>query len=154
MKIGFDFDGTLATWPLGSRRNYNDAFYAMTHAAAILGTVKWMKAVMRRGHRVVVITGRGTAHRGPLRYWLFQFTGQFVDVVARPNHVGLDVVAQAAWKAQVLSELAVNVYVGDNHRIDKEAARLAGVRFLDAKAFRNGALPALPMNLATAIRGA
>jgi len=109
MRIGFDFDGTLAVWPRGSRVNYANPTWAMTHAAAVLGTVKWLKAVLQRGHEVVIITGRDALHRGPLRYWLFQFTGRFLDVVTRPSNVGLDEASQAAWKAQVLQNLGVEV---------------------------------------------
>lgn len=154
MLIGFDFDGTLAVWPRGVRIDYDNPQWAMAQAAAVLGTIRWMKAVIKRGHDVVVITGRGAIHQGPLRYWLFQFTGHFIDVVTRPTAVGLNSAEQAAWKAKVVRELGVCMYVGDNHRIDKAAAKIAGVRFLDAKTFRNGTLPALPMILANSRRGA
>lgn len=123
MKIGFDFDGTLAVWPRGARVDYNDAHWAMTHAAAVLGAVKWLKCVLARGHEVVVITGRGSAHRNPLRYWLRQFIGQRIDVITRPDHVSLDPVSQAAWKDEAMHKLGVVVYVGDNHSIDNAAAR-------------------------------
>jgi acid phosphatase class B len=144
MRIGFDFDGTLAVWPRGFQVRYDDATAAMVNAAAVLGTIKWLKASVRQGHEVIVITGRDALHHGHLRYWLFQFTGNFIDVITRPNTVGLDVMSQAMWKAQVIQDLDVDVYVGDNPRIDQEAARIAGVRFIDAGRLRRGELPPLP----------
>lgn len=144
MKIGFDFDGTLAVWPRGFQVRYDDATSAMVNAAAVLGTIRWLKASVRQGHEVLVITGRGALHHGHLRYWLFQFTGLFIDVITRPTTIDLDAAAQATWKAQVIKDLEVEVYIGDNPRIDREAARIAGVRFIDAGRLRRGELPLLP----------
>ncbi len=144
LKIGFDFDGTLAVWPAGVQVRYDDADWSLPRAAAVLATVKWLKQLIAQDHDVVVVTGRGENHVSPLRYWLHEFTGHWLPVVARPDHVGLSCQAQAAWKASVLQELAVCVYVGDNPQIDKAAARLARVRFLDAARFLAGELPPLP----------
>lgn len=153
-RIGFDFDGTLAVWPQGVRADYSDPYGSIAKCAAVMGSMKWLKACIRNGHEVVIITGRDILHEGAIRYWLLQFTGKFIDVVTRPDYVSLDEASQANWKATEIAARTLLIYVGDNHRIDKEAARMAGVRFLDAKVFRNGALPALPMNLATTRRGA
>ena len=147
MKIGFDFDGTLAVWPRGARVDYGDPQWALANSAAVLGTVKWLRSLLAGGHQVVVITGRDERHASSLNYWLLAFVGCRLPVMTRPDHVGLSCDAQAAWKAQAMLDAGVTVYVGDNPRIDKAAARMAHVRFLDALMFRDGTLPPLPASL-------
>ncbi len=144
LKVGFDFDGTLAVWPRGTRVDYGDPDWALANSAAVLGAVKWLRGLLNAGHEVVVITGRDGSHASSLGYWLLHFAGRRIPVVTRPAHVGLDAASQAAWKAQAILEAGVTVYVGDNLRIDKAAAHFAHVRFLDAMMFRFGTLPPLP----------
>ena len=143
MRIGFDFDGTLAVWPRGSTPRYDDPEWSLANAAAVLAAVKWLKLVLKLGHDVVIVTGRGEDHVDALRYWLLCFTGQRLRVIARPAAVSLSCDAQAAWKAGVLTELGVSAYVGDNHRIDAVAARIAGCGFIDAACFLRGEMPQL-----------
>jgi hypothetical protein len=144
MKIGFDFDGTIATCPKGVRLNFQDPLQSMAHSAAMLGPVQWIKRALSGGHEVVIVTGRGRDHAAPLRYWLQRFVGARLQVITRPDCVGLNVEAQAAWKATILMSQGIQVYVGDNRRIDQVAARLAGIRFMHASAFHEGLPPQPP----------
>ena len=147
MTIGCDFDGTLAVWPRGVRVDYDNPQWALANSAAVLGTVKWLRAALSCGHTVVIITGRGAEHNSSLQYWLRHFIGHRLPVVTRPGHVGLDCESLAARKAAAMVDAGVSVYVGDNPRIDKAAAQMAHVHFLDAMLFRAGNLPPLPVNL-------
>jgi hypothetical protein len=141
--IGIDFDGTLAAWAQDSRIDYDDPEYAVLNAGALLGAIVWVKRLRAQGHRKVVITGRSHDHRATVGRWLYELVGERLEVYTRPPTIGLGCERQAAWKAVVLQNLAAVAYVGDNPRIDKIAAQVAQIPFIDAALLRRGLFPVI-----------
>jgi acid phosphatase class B len=130
LRIGLDFDGTLATWPAGVTKNYNDTRYAICHANAIYPSIAFVKREKANGHEFVLITGRGVNHRRELQAWCLELLGFQVPIICRPSTVGLSHASQAAWKATMMQRSNIRVYYGDNERIDHAAALDAHVRFI------------------------
>lgn len=142
--VGFDFDGTLVCPRQGTGRNFHDPRQSILDAAALLGPFAWLRSLRRRGYQVIVITGRPEPHRKWIRAWLRCMLGQSLDVYCRPAEVLLDCPSQARWKARVLREEGVSIYVGDNWRIDGEAAMQAHVDFVDVADLIAGRTPRPP----------
>lgn len=130
MLVGLDFDGTLATWGRGEKPNYHDPRYAICYANAIYPSISFVRREHGNGHEFVVITGRGVAHRRELMSWCEAMLGFQVPVICRPNTIGLTHEAQAAWKSEMIQRIGARTYIGDNPRIDGEAARLSGARYI------------------------
>lgn len=61
MRVGFDFDGTLASPRRGTAPNYRDPEAAVLEAAAMVGPVMWMRQLLRGGHEALIVTGRSEA---------------------------------------------------------------------------------------------
>jgi acid phosphatase class B len=137
MIIGLDFDGTLATWPVGVAKNYNDARYAICYANAIYPSIVFVKREKANGHEFVLITGRGVNHRQELQAWCVEMLGFQVPIICRPSTVGLSHSSQAAWKAGMMERSNIRIYYGDNERIDHAAALEAKVRFIHVDSIIN-----------------
>lgn len=142
-RIGIDFDGTLAVWPRGTKPNYNDPQLALTQSACIPAALRWLQIMTAQGHQFTVITGRNANQAPQISRWLQIFLGERFPVHGRPANIGLSCREQAAWKATVIQELRLEVYVGDNLQIDRVAAEQANVPFIDANCFLCGELPDL-----------
>lgn len=143
MKVGVDFDGTLACLRPGAQRQFHDARQSILDAAALLGPTLWVQRMHTQGHEVLLISGRSVEHQGALRRWCLHFLGFAPPCYLRPRKLDLSCNVQATWKSQILRENGVSVYVGDNPRIDLEAARLAGIDYIDVGALIRGSFPLL-----------
>jgi hypothetical protein len=137
-RIGVDFDGTLAVWPRVIKPNYGDPIYALENAAALIGAVRCVRRWRLMAHEVIIITGRDEQHLAKLRYWSHIFFDEELPIITRPYGVGISCETQATWKSNILRREALDVYIGDNDAIDRQAAHLAGVPFRHAETIRGG----------------
>lgn len=128
--IGFDFDGTLSVWLPGVKPDYTSGQEIFRGTAAVFSVVHWLKKQVGEGHQVSIITGRSQYHAPWLRLWCKTFLGFVPTIHCRPSFAPFDWEELAAWKSLVIQEERVAVYVGDNDRIDREAARMAKIRYI------------------------
>ncbi len=143
MRLALDFDGTIATCPRNHVRDFDDLEDSMLTATAYPAVLHWLRICQREGHELAVITGRGAEHEPWLRQWFRCTLRTTMRVVGRPHDVGLSCHEQATWKAETLRAWGAALYVGDNPSIDLPAARMAGVRFIDAHAIQAGTFPTI-----------
>lgn len=142
MNVWFDLDGTLCDTP--SDIDHDDAASILARCQPRLRALARVLEVMRMGHGVGIITGRGAhiaaATREQLQAWLGH-QSPAVAIVHRPRLV-FDWSHYVADKETQLRRHGVDVYVGDRNE-DRAAALRAGAAFLWAHDFERDGLMAL-----------
>lgn len=136
--LAFDLDGTLlaARWDT----NYNDPD-ALARLAPIPAAVERLRALLRQGIPILIVTGRTQAVRVTTEQQVKDLLGELVPIVFQDAWSGGR--ALITYKADALRVHRARLYVGDTIH-DAHAAYLAGVPFMPAQAFADGNTPPAP----------
>lgn len=140
--LAFDLDGTLMRHA-GAGVDYEDPAALRVGVVPIVEAVARVRALAAAGASVAYVTGRCEHVRA--------VTLEHIEAFGLPAGVLLmnarweGYAAMARMKAGHLESLRAAMYVGD-HAADAEAARLAGVPFVQAEEFWAGALDASPVH--------
>ena len=128
----FDLDGTLLMLAVDTDFRDMESVARLRPNEAVVARAR---ALRRRGHDVVVVTGRQEALRWITEAQVMLLLGPGVSVVMQADGVGP--AGLVAMKTAALASHAPAWFVGDS-RFDAEAARRAGTPFVWASAFGAG----------------
>lgn len=130
--VAFDLDGTLYDWAPGAKKDYDDPKAIVDHTLADPRAMGAVRRFFLQGFEMHVVTGRTE----PVRLATSaKLSLEFPHIHHRRVHMqpewkGWD--ALRRFKADTLASIGHGLYIGD-HRIDKEAAAMAGWVFTSAQ---------------------
>lgn len=132
MRVVLDIDGTLCH---SRGANYEDPASLLANCQPIPGAHGAVMRHLEQGHEVSFLTGRPEKVRAVTRLQLASWFPLDEIEVRHRQHSPFSWELYVQEKATSLNDLAADLYIGDRSE-DRQAAKLAGVAFLDAEEWR------------------